>query len=243
MIAKPRPMLALMTLILAALLSAPALASPGSDLESQPIRLAVPQHLRAPSGVVNAADSDGETKKERERFYQLEARYRILSVPDSVMGVFYQQHEHVTGTAIAVAYTTVKKSGFHLIITVDYSQVTADDGPWQEKGTNKDIDWTEINLFFASGDISAGYELRLPGPFTILFAAGIGVGYVGGDIVSYDSPTGPTGLRSEQSHPSVFPVLNLQFSPRVVLFNKLVIGVDVGMRNVLYGGLTAGLRF
>lgn len=218
------------------------LSLPGYSLQSRP----VPQHLRL-SALAADDQEEGEEAvegaKERETFHQLDVRYRRLSVPDAVLDVFYQLHEHVSGQAVGADYTTVKTSGFNIILSADYSEVTAPDGPWQEKGEGKDIDWTELNLFFISGDITVAYEVHLPGPLSVVFGTGLGFGYVGGSIVTYDGETGPTGARTEEDYPTILPVVNVQVSPRVVLFNKLVLQADVGLRNALYGGLSAGLRF
>lgn len=188
-------------------------------------------------------------KKPRETYYQVDVKYRRLSVPDAVVDVFYQQHEHVSGDAIAADLVIVKNTGFNMIVHGDYSTAKADkDGPWQEKGDNADVDWTQVDLQFYSVDFTVAYEMKLLrlGPvFTgsLIFGTGLGVGYVTGDIITYDDPTGPTGARKEESYPNIFPVLNVQVGARALLFNHLVAQVDVGFRNALYGGLAAGVRF
>lgn len=213
------------------------------DLPSAPQYLRFQQAMRAGDDDDGGTDSEAETEKpKRETWHQLDVRYRRLSVPDAVLDSFYDTHEHVSGQAIGADYTAVKATGFNIIISGDYSTVTAPDGPWQESGSN-DLDWTEVNLQFISGDLTVAYELRLPASISILFGTGLGFGVVTGDITTYEDETGPTGARTEEDYPTVMPVVNVQVSPRLVIINKLVLQADIGFRNALYGGLSAGLRF
>ena len=225
-------------------LAGPASASDEFDYElgftPQHLQLQLMQDLMQDD---EGKDGEGEVEKpKRETWHQLDVRYRRLSVPDAVLDSFYDTHEHVSGQAVGATYTAVKATGFNIIIAADYSEVSAPDGPWQESGSN-DIDWTEVDLKFISGDLTVAYELRLPAAISILFGTGLGFGVVTGDITTYEDETGPTGERVEEDYPTVMPVVNVQVSPRIVIINKLVVGAEVGFRNALYGGVMAGLRF
>lgn len=199
--------------------------------------------LSSPAEPTSATQlASSRMRRKQSSDFELWARYRLLMVPGALFDIFYTKHRPVSGEAVGGGFALVRRAGFRVEVCGDYTRLAAPDGTWQKRDTDEgDGDWTVLALSYISGDINVVFDVG-GDVFSVLFGVGLGVGYVSGDITTYNDPTGPSGEIEKQDFPRVMPLLNVQLSPRIVLWRHVVLQVDLGFRNALFGGAAVGIR-
>ena len=189
-------------------------------------------------GELENGEDEGASNPSKSR--QVHVRWRGISVPDMFMGAIYQKYESIGGSAVGGSYSITKGPGFHVIFSAELAKLSAKDGPWQQTGDGNSIEWTTVDLSFFSVDATFAWEWPFTDTFSVLAGTGLGLGFVGGNIYTYSSSNGPFTGKEEQDIPPVLPVVNFQVSPRLQLPNDWVAQLDLGLRNVLFGGFSVG---
>jgi hypothetical protein len=199
--------------------------------------------------------------------YGVGLRLRRIVVPQGFLELFAQEAASgVQETGLGVELIR-RKGNFEISLGVEYERLQPEDGLWLEKGhtpgqPGQNPDYVEFRDFGWLGvDLTFAWQLPLHEMVALRYGAGLGLGFVRGDVLQTDTEcTGSStdsctqiaegtafqqGLQYKDPAelPPVFPVINLLAGAQVRPVKRLAINLEAGMRTVFYFGLTTALFF
>lgn len=182
--------------------------------------------------------------------YELGARFHFLTV-NPILDNYYDDHESVNGYTVGPILSRRSEDGnSRLILGLDYSKTSPDDGAWLEAGDDDvDAEWTEFENFSIINANFMFVHVFRRGPFGFALGGGLGVAYVTGSVTSYATlPNGqknPSSAPDEKNIPNITPTVLIKAGPQFELGRVGTISLDVGVHNGLYAGasLTTALPF
>lgn len=182
--------------------------------------------------------------------WEVGARFHFMTV-NPVLDFLYDEHESVNGYTVGPVVTRRAPDGnTRLILGLDYTRTSPEDGPWLGDGDDPpEAEWTEFrNFSILSANFMVGHVARR-GPFGFFFGAGLGLDIVSGSITTYDVDANGRKLAGsepdEKNVPSITPTLLFKMGPQFELGKMGTVSLDVGLHNGLFAGasLSTGLPF
>ncbi len=155
-----------------------------------------------------------------------------------------------------------RKGDLEMSFGIEYESLNGDDGLWLDKGDsipNDEVDKVQFENFgWITFDATFVWHTRLHKMFALRYGAGIGLGVIRGDVLRTDyicpgtelseppciQKPGAEHIRDpEDKIPPVFPVLNALIGVQFRPVDKVSINAEVGLRTVVYYGLTGTFFF
>jgi hypothetical protein len=193
------------------------------------------------------------------------ARGRFIFLPQSVLQLFLG---HATSmTSFSVGGEVVRKKGnLDIVFGLEYANISPKDGLYLEKGKDPanfgdSPDYVHFNNFsMISLDGSFIWHSDLTDFMQLRYGAGIGVGFLLGDIEKQktscasnttvdqlDDPNTTQCVRQptvkNADKPPVVPIVNLLAGIRFKLGEQGSINLELGFRDVFFGGLSLDYFF
>jgi hypothetical protein len=191
-------------------------------------------------------------------------RLRNVSVPESFLETFV---EDVPGgiSHVGIGVEFIRRKGdFEINLGIEYESLTGTDGLWLDKGDTipqDEVDLVQFEDFaWVTADVTFVWHAPVHEMFAIRYGAGVGLGYVMGDVLRTDYVCSGTELvvdpgqciqkpgaenirASEDKVPPVFPVLNALIGGQLRPVEQVAINFEVGFRTLFYVGTTVAYFF
>ena len=178
---------------------------------------------------------------------------RYVTLPDIFLDQFATVHPSLDSFSAGASVAWPMGEGHRLVVELDVTGVSFDDGNWLGKDTENPIDtrYVEMGLVLISADVTYRRHLWLHDRVAIMLGGGLGLAAVAGDIKNSevlpdcaDPATCPHWERAGQSEPSlptpILPVLHLTTGVHVEIVSGLSARLEAGFKDVLYTGLSVG---
>ena len=191
-------------------------------------------------------------------------RLRNVSVPESFFEVFVEDMPGgISHVGIGAEFIR-RKGDFEINFGIEYESLKAVDGLWLDKGDQIPQDSVDLVQFedfaWVTADVTFVWHTPVHKMFAIRYGAGIGLGYVMGDVLrtDYDCATGELAVgvgqcsqaldaedirASEEKIPPVFPVLNALVGGQLRPVEQLAVNFEIGFRTAFYVGTTIAYFF
>jgi hypothetical protein len=195
------------------------------------------------------------------------AKFRYVFVPESVMNLFFQHSVGMSSVGFGADFIR-RKGNFDIDISFEYETITPNGCPTIADTTSsclfvgKSDDPTLAgkyslhfdNLALLGFDVSFIWHTKIIPHVFLRYGAGIGLGFVTGDIKKVECNAGSTNLDANTctenpasfetvDKPPVVPIVNLLVGLRVNIVDKLTLNVEVGFRDMFYTGVGLGYFF
>jgi hypothetical protein len=239
--------------------------------------------LAAAQGAENGKNTNRTAKRagtveedlplKREYRFESNVRVRYLSVPGSIMDIWFFDNDSDganpyarpdTRAFAAGAEFVLKKDPANWIFYFEYIGSMLDEGYWddvEKPAAHDDGDWIRPDgLGMLAFGVNFGHEIYATPWMSFLFGGGLGLGFVLGDMTSW-GPGGsnanddcmsesPAYTRKDycpddgpKDLPNVLPVVDLTASARFHFADQANLRIDVGLHNMLYVGTAFGAVF
>lgn len=207
----------------------------------------------------------GETARAEESvgkddtMYGVGVRLRYIHIPRQALELFV---ERSGGSASHPGFGIElirEKGDMAFTIGVEYDTIAPRDGVFIEKGTripDDPVDYVEFQDFsWLAVDVSfIGQQPIIGDVLALRYGAGLGLGYIMGDILRTDyvctsddvescMPDGNAQAVRETDVPPVFPLINVILGVQVRPFDNVAINIEGGLRTVPFVGTTAAVLF
>ncbi|HVO30965.1 MAG TPA: hypothetical protein VMV18_09520 [bacterium] len=175
---------------------------------------------------------------------------------DPIIKIFYDRSEAIDGPTVGVFVTRRRPNGFRITGDIAYTTFSPKDGPWLGAGKDKSAsEWTEFRqgsskgFSMVSADFILGHDFNTNETFGFYVGGGIGLIIPMGKVTGYDT----TGANFDQnagtnpdnklkSVPPVIPMVIFKMGPTVNIGGKATLGVETGLQDGLFVGLSLGMR-
>ncbi|SRR6266568_4020843 len=243
-----------------------ALAPAAWAQESQPVTPAGPAAKELPKGKLTTQEVEGEAAEGPAQF-GVGGRFHFIWLPTAVLNLFLGHSTTLTSWS-AGGEVIRRKGNLEMVWGLEYANVAPEDGLYLEKGKDPGMfgDYPDFvhfkNFALISVDWSFIWHTDLTPWLQLRYGAGFGVGFLLGDAqktkMMCDSDTTPDELDDPNTSkcrpqnvapvnanlPSrVWPIVNLLAGLRFALVPQVALSVEVGFRDVFFGGLTLGYFF
>ncbi|GDX78515.1 hypothetical protein LBMAG42_03260 [Deltaproteobacteria bacterium] len=258
-----------------------------------PLALANTPAVALPSALTPAvrnADDAVETSTAGEapkRSYLMEVNFRgrYMTVPNGILDPFVSPHtdDEYPARPDINAYTlglefVVKEATANGIFYVEYLNPMIEEGYWDDadRGSEDPLDgsWVEpVNFAVITVGADYAYELHANNWLSFMFGAGLGAGFVLGDLYEWqagEDPANPEGNNDNQDSscgvlepaydrveacphdtelvadgdmPPVLPFIDINLGVRFSISNRAAIRLEGGLHNMFYGGAAVGVVF
>jgi len=217
---------------------APAALEPAAE-EAEPVLLLGPNAVRWGAGV----------------------RLRWVFMPTAVMNLFLDHSTPMSSVGFG-AQAIRRKGNFDIAFGLEYENVSPSNGYYVESGGNpalpEDNDFVTFDGLAVLGlDASFIWHAPIAKRVDFRYGAGIGIGFVFGDIYQADaSCTGPDlsagsptcthvmGLGPKSNDvPPVVPIVNVLLGTRIKVNDQINVNVEGGFRDVFYLGVGSDYIF
>ncbi|MBI4510473.1 MAG: hypothetical protein HY698_12620 [Deltaproteobacteria bacterium] len=222
----------------------------------------------AEEGVETDMPPDGvaATASARTSQYGIGLRARYVAIPTWLLNLFLD-HSTAMGHP-GIALEAVRRKGdFDIVLGLEYENISPKDGLYLEKGDNPGTpgeypDYVTFDgLALLGMDISFLWHLKFHEKVSLRYGAGIGVGFVLGDVVQADTvcnpgtsaddlddpkacPVDPRALPEKSDDvPPVVPIVNVLVGMRFKVTDRIFVNLEGGFRNMFYGGIGTNYMF
>jgi hypothetical protein len=194
-------------------------------------------------------------------------RFRFIWMPTAVLNLFLGHSTTLTSWS-AGGEIIRRKGNLDMVWGLEYANISPADGLYLEKGKDPGMfgDYPDKIHFDGFSMISVDWSFIWHTDLTpfmqLRYGAGIGVGFTLGNIQKFkmmcDADTTPdelddintTKCRQQTTTPvnadmpsRVWPIVNLLAGLRFQLVDQLALNVELGFRDVFFGGLSLGYFF
>jgi hypothetical protein len=191
------------------------------------------------------------------------ARFRYIFMPSAVLNLFLGHSTSMS--SVAVGGEVIRRKGnLDIVFGLEWANVSPKDGLYLEKGKDPSIqgdypDFVHFDSFsMISLDGTFVWHTELTDFLQLRYGAGIGIGFLLGNIVKTKTTCSSTTtvdqlddpnvcMQSATSRnadkPPVVPIVNLLLGLRIKLVEQLSANVEIGFRDVFFGGLSVGYFF
>lgn len=209
-------------------------------------------------GTMLAGNAWADGKKDDAKL-GLGVRARYIHIPKQAIELFVERSAG-SGSHPGIGLEIIREKGdMAFTIGFEYESIAPQDGIYIEKGDTipeDPVDDVEFKDFtWASVDVSFIGQQKIVGDWLLLrFGAGLGVGYIMGDMLRTDAtcvdddvdscqrvPGAPS--EPEKDMPPVFPIVNVLTGLQVRPFANVAINIEGGIRTVPFVGTTMAFLF
>ena len=184
-----------------------------SAAAADPLTTVAPVSAPSAIGRLRAEDEDLDStteRRSRQTGMELNARVRWLSVPRSVLDIWYFNEKdpganpfprpRTSGFAVGAEYGIVK-APTNWIFYLEYMSNLTDEGYWddvEDPGDHEDGDWVRFDNFgIVAVGVNYGHEVMLTHAesdlgFSLVVGGGIGVGFVTGQLTQWHAGSNET---------------------------------------------------
>ncbi|WP_428268462.1 hypothetical protein [Haliangium sp.] len=220
-----------------------------------------PESKAAPARIDRSSDDGDRIGSEPEARYGIGVRLRYVSIPTEALDIFFERTAGgATHPGFGVEFTREKGSTV-VALGIEYENIAPKDGIYIEKGDEipqDPVDYVEFDDFkWVSADISIIWNpYIIDDVLAFRLGAGLGVGYIMGDMLQTDyvctgpdvsscmrDPQGELDRTPSEDVPPVFPIVNVFTGFQLRPFSHLAINVEGGVRTVPFVGTTVSLIF
>jgi hypothetical protein len=245
-----------------------ALAPAAWAQESQPVTPAGPAAKELPKGKLTAQEVESTEAPEAPAQFGVGGRFRFIWLPTAVLNLFLGHSTTLTSWS-AGGEVIRRKGGLDMVWGLEYANVGPKDGLYLERGKDPGMfgDYPDLihfdNFSLISADWSFIWHTDLTPIIQLRYGAGFGVGFLLGNAkktkMTCDSDTSvdelddpaTTKCRPDTSRPvtnadlpsRVWPIVNLIAGLRFQLGPQVGLSLEVGFRDVFFGGLSLGYFF
>jgi hypothetical protein len=200
-----------------------------------------------------------------KRRWGVGARLRYVFLPAGMVELFVDHATSMSSVGFGAEVVT-RKGNFDVVFGLEYANIAPENGLYQEKGEDPSVagmypDYVEFESFaLLALDASFIWHATLSEKVQLRYGAGIGLGFVLGDIYQTDTvcPPGTTvGDLDDPNHcttvpgtrvasddvPPVVPIVNVLLGARFMLAEGLSLNVEGGFRDVFYLGVSSNYLF
>jgi len=199
-------------------------------------------------------------------------RVRNVRVPKGLLELFVDRAAGSISTVGFGGEVTKRSGNMELILGFEYEQLIPNNGSpsdcvrnpagciWVDKGDQLPQDEPDLVKFDGFGwftiDFTFAWRNQFNKMFALRYGAGIGLGFVLGDILRTDyrcttaevtscsqSPTAQNLDTPEDDVPPVFPVINAMIGLQVTPVEQVSLNFEVGIRTFPYMGMSAAYFF
>ena len=208
-----------------------------------------------------------EGRPSYDEAYSIMARTRFITVPDFILGAFFDRNESTwdgeVNMAFGLEFTYQNVGSYDLVFSVDWTNLATPNGYWLESDDPLDnADFTENTLSLISIDASIYWYTDLAKEVAIYYGAGLGLGILLGDLhktdIDYecakeegrnsvnigDCPTQSYAPRKKEDDvPPVVPLINVTLGFKFTIADHFVIKLEGGFKGYFFGGLALGYHW
>jgi hypothetical protein len=240
-------------------------ASTAFAQESQP-PAAAPQAKELPKGKLQTQEIEGGAT-EAPAVFGVGARFRFIWMPTTVLNLFLGHSTSMT--SISAGGEVIRRKGnLDMVWGIEYANISPSDGLYLEKGKDPGQfgDYPDYlhfdNFSLISLDWSFIWHSDITPRFQFRYGAGIGVGFLIGNIQKYQQPCNPGTTADQLDDPNFCPVNNRATSPKLAdipsrvwpvvnvlaglryqIVDQVAVSAEIGFRDVFFGGLGLGYFF
>ncbi len=185
----------------------------------------------------------------------LVATGRWITVPDAVLGLFYDTFQPLSQPGFGLAFETGAVDDRVWSLELGWAPLTPRPGNWLSRGAAPTTaDYIESSLHMLSFDVTYRRQFQIGDVFRAMLGAGLGVAYLVGNVSADDvlpdcaEPVAacghwPRATRRNLSLPTrVLPVLHLMAGLEIDLGDAMVFRLSAGLKNTTYLGASLGVR-
>jgi hypothetical protein len=186
-------------------------------------------------------------------------RMRYIHIPKQAIELFVERSAG-SGSHPGIGFELIREKGdMAITLGFEYESIAPRDGIYIEKGDTipeDAVDDVEFKDFtWVSADISFIGQQKIVGDVLALrYGAGLGVGYIMGDMLRTDATCLSDDVEScqrvpgapsepEKDLPPVFPIVNVLMGLQVRPFANVAINIEGGIRTVPFVGTTVAFLF
>lgn len=209
-------------------------------------------------GTTLAGNAWADEKKDDARL-GFGVRMRYIHVPKQAIELFVERSAG-SGSHPGIGFELIREKGdMALTIGFEYESIAPRNGIYIEKGDTipeDPVDDVEFQDFtWVSADISFIGQQKIVGDVLALrYGAGLGVGYIMGEMLRTDATCTSDDVAScqrvpgapsepERDLPPVFPIVNVLMGLQVRPFANVAINIEGGIRTVPFVGTTVAFLF
>ncbi len=167
-----------------------------------------PPPLEPPKAVEPKRDEHDPTEDPSKRYYAVGLRYRATIIPKALLNIFVKEGATIVSHSIG-AEIDIRKDSFSIIPALSYTEYGTGDILFQSAaaGTNENFvgNYSVVNssmkAMYATVDLL--WSARIAKGFDFEYGAGVGLGFVFGDLVTnwvYEDPNGPIAASTGQHY-------------------------------------------
>jgi hypothetical protein len=193
-------------------------------------------------------------------------RARFIFLPAAILQLFLDHATSMTQYSIGAAFIR-RKGNFDIEFALEYANVSPKNGYYLEKGNNPGVlgqypDFIEFDNFsMISADATFIWHTNIVPTVQFRYGAGIGIGFLLGNIVGTDTVCNANTQADDLDDPStmqcnkqagttankskipVVPIVHLLVGLRFKLIDQLSLSVELGIRDVPFVGANVGYFF
>jgi hypothetical protein len=189
-------------------------------------------------------------------------RVRQVFFPEGMLELFLEDAPSGVGHPGFGLEAVRRKANFDIVLALDYSSITPEDGLYVEKGDTpgqpgEDPDLVEFDGLALLGlDVSFIWHAALGEKFAFRYGAGLGIAAVLGKFYQTDTECSSMQLDScdpitsggqvheeQEDVPPVVPLVNILVGARYQPTPELSFHLDAGFRDLFYVGIGGGYFF
>ncbi|HWN71080.1 MAG TPA: hypothetical protein VNM90_25730 [Haliangium sp.] len=212
-------------------------------------------------GPIWTGDARADEKSKDDAKIGLGVRMRYVHVPSQAIELFVERSGG-SGSHPGFGVEFIREKGdMAFTVGLEYESIAPRDGVYIDKGDTipeDPVDYVEFEDFtWVTLDFSFIGQQRLGTDFLALrYGAGLGIGYIMGDMLRTDylcsndqvescskDPAAVDDQAPEEDIPPVFPVLNVLVGLQLRPFDNVAINIDGGIRTVPFVGTSVSLLF
>ena len=209
-------------------------------------------------GTMLAGNAWADEKKDDAKL-GLGVRMRYIHIPARAIELFVERSAG-SGSHPGIGFELIREKGdMAFTLGFEYESIAPRNGIYIEKGDaipEDPVDDVEFKDFtWASVDVSFIGQQKIIGEWLALrYGAGLGVGYIMGDMLRTDAtcvsedvdscqrvPGAPS--EPEKDMPPVFPIVNVLMGLQLRPFDNVAINIEGGIRTVPFVGTTMAFLF
>jgi len=253
-----------MTRFLAALLAV-SLAAPASAAEPPPIlddpgsatRLTpLTGGFDDPTATVKKDDEDPDEPIVADRYWDVvTAHSRWVTVPGFLLDLLFADHTEFSNVGAGIGYEFGARDRYTWVFELDWTPIVPTAGNWRTDGDPPAAaTYVESSLQLIAFDVSYKRQVPLTQDFRYFIGGGLGVGILVGDLtfaevlplceepVSECAHWRSATTESADLPTRVIPILQFSTGFELDIADTVMIRLEAGFRDVLFAGMTLGVR-
>ena len=208
--------------------------------------------LSAPRDPDPEPDPDPDPRAAGTGKTMVAAHARFAAVPKGIMDAFFDTSPALASVAAGISID-FDIDGHELVLELDWTRLVFPAGNWLPGGSDPvGAVYAEVDVQMISVDVTYRDHVDIVSGLTFFYGAGLGLGGLVGDIDTTEVLPNCTGNAVDCAHWRGVGKEPLQLPTRVIPIVHLTTGLqyqfgdvarvrlELGFRNVLYAGLTAG---